>query len=161
MAKIVDASTIMPLICYMVDMTTKDTIYNLPNLGCLLGSAYHAEEARLAAALAKAEINISPAEYVILRILFAHGEMQQCEISRIICKDKASVSRNVKSLVSKELATARQISYKCSMVSLTDKGESLETRLLDIAETLQNGLSERISAQQMDNLREILEKIIN
>lgn len=139
----------------------KEDIYDMPNIGCLLGIAYQAELARLAAALSAAGLEITTAEYVIMRMLYTHSEMQQCELSRIIGKDKASVSRSVKSLADKELVENRQLSYKCSIVSLSDKGQSMMPRLLEIAKQQQNLLSEKITQRQMETLREILQTIIN
>ncbi len=144
----------------MVDMLTMKTTYDFPNLGCLLGMAYQAEVARLTAALTESQLDITAAEYLILRILFSHGKIQQCEISRILGKDKASVNRSIHSLVNKGMIMADTVSYKCSMVSLTEKGLSMKPGLMNIAVKLNSKLSERISPQQMDNLREILALII-
>ncbi len=144
----------------MVDMTTIENIYELPNTGCLLGKAYQAEISRLNAALREAGLDISAAEYLILRVLCDNKAMQQCEISRILGKDKASVNRSIHSLAQKGLVDMNQVSYKCSVVSLTGDGESLMPRLLEIAEGLQRGLEEKISRQQMEILCEILRTII-
>lgn len=145
----------------MVDMTTIDHIYEIPNIGCLLGIAYQAEAARLASALSEAGLDITAAEYVILRTLYAQGSLQQCELARILIKDKASVSRGVQSLARKELVEASPVSHKCTIVSLTEKGESMKPQLLGIAKKMHKGLAEKITKPQMENLREILELIIN
>lgn len=144
----------------MVDMTTKETIYDIPNIGCLLGVAYQSEEARLSKELNNAGLGITAAEYLIIRILLAHGELQQCEISRILNKDRASISRSIKSLVEKGLIDARQISYKCCIVALSESGRALTPRILEIAGTLQQRLADRLTPEQMNNLREILLLII-
>lgn len=143
----------------MVDMTTKDNIYGIPNIGCLLGIAYQTEVTRLGSELAAQGLDITAAEYLILRVLYANGTLQQCDISRILCKDKAAVSRNIQSLSKKGLVSMEAVSYKCCMVSLTDSGESLRPRLMDIAGKLHQELAARITRQQMESLREILETI--
>ena len=146
----------------MVDMTTMSIAYELPNVGCLLGIAYQAEVSRLAAALREAGIDISAAEYLIMRILYAaDGAVQECEISLILIKDKASVSRSIRSLERKGLVLVSQKSYKCSMVSLTEEGERLRHRLMEIAAARHRKLVDRITPEQMDTLREILETIID
>lgn len=154
-------TTILGLSCYIVDMTTKDTIYDIPNIGCLLGVAYQAEEARLSKALNEARLGITAAEYVIIRLLLANGEMQQCEIARILNKDRASISRSIKYLEKKGIVSVNQISYKCCRVALSEAGNALKPNILGIAETLNKNLASRLSAQQMKNLREILTQIIN
>lgn len=144
----------------MVDMTTKDMTYDIPNIGCLLGMAYQSEAARLSRALTYAGIDITAAEYLILRVLFSKGRLQQCEISQTLGKDKASVNRSVLSLTRKGFVATTSVSYKCCIVALTDGGEALRPRLLDIARQLQQDLSHRITNEQMSRLREILVKII-
>lgn len=144
----------------MVDMTTNNNTYGIPNIGCLLGIAYQTEIARLGTALAEQGLGITPAEYLILRVLYAHGPVQQFEISRILCKDKAGISRSVQALSKKGLVDTDPVSYKCCIVSLTEAGESLKPRVLEIAEKRHRELAEKITSQQMQDLREILETII-
>ncbi len=137
-----------------------DRIYEIPNIGCLLGMAYQNETVRLSAALTRAEIDITAAEYIILRALFAHGTMQQCDISRILNKDRASVSRSIRSLQGKGLVTVSPVSYKCCMVSISEKTETLKPRIFEVADAVHAQLANRLSPQQMTDLREILETII-
>lgn len=158
--KIVVASTILSEGCYIVDMTTKDVIYDIPNLGCMLGMAYQAELCRLSKELAGSGLGITAAEYMIVRLLLAHGEMQQCEVSHILNKDRASISRSIKQLENKGLVVIKQLSYKCCLVSLSESGRALEPQILEIAEQLQQKLSERITPQQLNVLRETLKQII-
>lgn len=142
-------------------MKTKDDIYCIPNLGCLLGLAYQTEISRLNAALTAAATGITPAEYLILRILYTRGAIQQCDISRILGKDKASVSRSIHSLEKKGLVNSDAVSYKCCMVSLTGAGESLEPDIMDIAQKCHHDIAARLTTGQMDTLREILVRIID
>ena len=141
-------------------MTTMKLSYDIPNIGCLLGIAYQTETARLNSALSEADIDITAAEYLILRTLYSYGPIQQCEISKTLGKDKASINRSIHSLVKKGLISADTISYKCSIISLTPEGTSLKSKLIKIGERAHNRLSARISKQQMETLREILELII-
>lgn len=144
----------------MVDMTTMNTMYDIPNIGCLLGTAYQAESTRLSNALAEAGLEITVAEYLILRILLDHQTIQQCDIARILGKDKAAVSRSIQSLVKKGLVDASQVSYKCCMLSLSEKGEALGPLIIEIADARNKALAEKLSKQQMETLREILITII-
>lgn len=144
----------------MVEMTTKDMVYEIPNLGCLLGMAYQAELSRLSRVLGENGLGITAAEYLIIRLLLTRGKMQQCELSRTLNKDRASISRSIKSLENKGMVRVNQISYKCCIVSLTEQGRGMEPRVLDVAEKMQQGLAERITPGQMSNLREILKEII-
>ncbi len=145
----------------MVAMTSIENIYNMPNLGCLLGIAYQAELGRLSKALEEAGIGITAPEYLIMRLLKGQQSVQQCEIARILGKDKASISRNISSLVKKGLVRVETVSYKCSMVALTREGKTLEPRILKIASDLQQRLDSRLTPPQMDSLREILKAIID
>lgn len=141
-------------------MTTKETTYGIPNIGCLLGIAYQSEVARLTDALSNANLDITAAEYLILRVLFNNGSMQQCDISKVLDKDKGSISRTIQSLVKKGYVFTKPVSYKCCMVALTNEGRSIKPILLEIAEKLHNQLATKLTNEQMQNLREILETII-
>lgn len=131
------------------------------NIGCLLGTAYHAEETRLDATLRAAGIDISPAEYIILRILFSHGTLRQCDITRIVGKDRAAISRSIATLTQKGYVSVERVSSKCSKVTPTEKGSALRPVLLAIAASRQEALAERITPEQLNLLRQILIKIIN
>lgn len=153
-------STIFVNRCYIVAMMTKDDIYGIPNLGCLLGMAYQAEVGRLTTALNAAGIGITASEYLILRILFKNGAAQQCDISRILGKDKASVNRSIHALARKGLVLADAVSYKCCMVSLTEEGETMKPHIMEIAERLHNDMASKLTIRQMEDLHKILETII-
>ncbi len=157
---IVVATTIFELVCYSDDMTNEQNIYSIPNVGCLLGVAYQTEEARLAKALKDAGLDITTAEYLIMRLLLTNDVMQQCEISRVLRKDRASISRSIRSLERKGLAIVNQSSYKCCLVSLSERGRALEPGIMEIAQRLHAELASRITAQEMNILREILTQII-
>ena len=134
--------------------------YDMPNVGCMLGMAYQAEVGRLSAALSADGLDITAAEYVIMRLLYARGRLQQCDIARLIGKDKGAVSRCVKALVAKGYVTATAVSYKCCEVSMTDKGMALKPRIFAIAERQHDLLAQRLTPEQMKNLKEILNTLI-
>lgn len=137
-----------------------DNTYGFPNIGCLLGKAYQNELTRLASTLNDAHLDISPAEYLILRVLYHNGPSQQCDISRIISKDKASVSRTVNSMSKKGLVDTSQISHKCCIVALTHKGESLRQKIFEIATHQHTDLEAKLSDAELNTLCHILKKII-
>ncbi len=141
-------------------MTTEEMIYDIPNLGCLLGMAYQSELSRLSKVLTDEGLGISSAEYLIMRVLISGGKMQQCEITRVLNKDRASISRSIKSLETKGLVDVQQTSYKCCNVSLSEAGMKMVPQILKVAEQRQQKLSDRISPEEINKLREILTKII-
>lgn len=153
-------STIFAIRCYIIAMMKKDDIYGIPNLGCLLGMAYQAEVGRLTTALNAAGIGITASEYLILRILYKNGHTQQCDFSRILGKDKASVNRSIHALARKGLVLADAVSYKCCMVSLTEEGVTLKPQIMEIARRLHNDMASKLTIRQMEDLNKILETII-
>lgn len=142
-------------------MTTKSEIYDIPNVGCLLGIAYQAETSRLSEALADARLDITAAEYIILRLLSTRGPMQQCDISRALRKDKASVSRTLRSLHSSGLVTLTASGRKCSVGELSPQGKAMMPRLLEIGALQHDALTKRLSPRQIEDLQNILNLIIN
>lgn len=144
----------------MVDISTKMITYEFPNTGCLLGSAYQAQMAALADALKSASLDITPAEYIILRALYSGGTMQQCEIVRLLGKDKGAVCRTVANMAKKGIVVADAVSYKCVNVSLSDAGNQLRDKIDAIARDRHAALENIIGKEDLETLQRILKTIV-
>ena len=145
--------------CYIVAMTATTKIYDFPNVGCLLGSAYQQQVSNLASALDAARLDVSPAEYMVLRALYSGAPMQQCELWRTIGKDKAAVCRTVAAMVKKGLVSVTPVSRKCSMVSVTAKGEGIRPAIMEVAGKMHLSLAQKLSDDDFATLQRILEQI--
>lgn len=133
----------------------------MPNMGCLLGLAYQTEYSSLEATLKSEGVEISAPEYLVLRVIFNHEGLQLCEIGDILGKDKGAISRCVSALVRKQLVRTESVSHKCLRAYTSSKGEVLKPKILKVAALRQSELAEKLSEDEMQQLKTILTKIIN
>ena len=141
-------------------MKHENEIYGMPNMGCMLGTAYHCLVGQLAAILDTELPQVSVPEYMILRSLYFRDGMQICEIAGIVGKNKAVVSRTVKEMASKGLVKTEQVSHKCLKVYLTDKAEAIKSTVFAIADNRQRDLETLLGADRIAIFSECLSKII-
>lgn len=153
-------STILNLRCYMDTMTNEPYTYRMPNLGCLLGTAYQCQLRKLAIALDGAGLGITTTEYLVLRALYASDGMQQCEISDLLGKDKGAVSRCISGLVRKGLVTTESVSHKCLRVFISSEGRAIEPKVLKVARQRHEDLSHLLTAEELAMFGKVLVKII-
>lgn len=132
----------------------------MPNVGCMLGTAYQTLVSQLAEELEKAELRITVPEYLILRALYTQDGMQQCEIATMVGKDKGAISRCVSSMIKKGLVTTECVSYKCLLVYLSPKGKEIKPRVMEIAKSRHNALSSMLTPEERATFAKVLKKII-
>lgn len=141
-------------------MKEGNRIYDMPNLGCLLGTAYQTLSGRLAHTLARERLGITVPEYLILRALFTHDGMQQCEIGEMIGKDKGAICRGVKSLESKGFVRTVAVSHKCLRVYLSAKGMDIKPAVMKIAADKHSALVSLLTENELAALESALKKIL-
>ncbi|MDE6369567.1 MAG: MarR family transcriptional regulator [Muribaculaceae bacterium] len=141
-------------------MTKEKMTYQMPNVGCMIGTAYQALLSKLSLALADAGLDITPAEYMVLRVLYDQEGLQQCEIAEIIGRDKAGVSRCVAGMEKKGLVRTEAVSHKCLRVYLSDKGRSVEAAVMDVANERHRALEGLVDGRDMEVFVKVLRTII-
>lgn len=144
----------------MTSVMAVEKTYDIPSVGCLLGSAYQRLTSQLEAALKRDGLKISTAEYMILRALYFRDGLQQCEIAEMIGKDKSSICRSVSSLVRKGLVFTNPVSYKCIQVFITDEARNIKPRIMKIARRRDEALRELASESEISNFTRILKAIV-
>lgn len=142
-------------------MKNERTTYETPCVGCLIGSAFQKLTTQLEAALKAAGLEITSAEYMILRALYSQDGLQQCEIAGMVGKDKASICRSVTALSGKGLVRSEQLSHKCRRVWLTEAGRGIESRIMTIAGERHKALSAIASESDLEALVRVLVSIMN
>lgn len=142
-------------------MKNETVTYAMPYVGCLIGAAFQRLTAQLEAALKAAGLKISPAEYMILRALYSHDGLQQCEIGVMVGKDKAAISRSVTALAGKGLVKSEQVSHKCCRVWLTAGGRDIEQRIMAVADARHKALTDMVSGNDLEAFLRVLRAIMN
>lgn len=133
----------------------------MPNVGCLIGTAYQRELTRLAGDLLEADLNLTTTEYLVLRALYTCDGMQQCEIADLISKDKAAVCRCVSAMQRKGLVSTESVSHKCLRVYLSPTGREIEPTVLSVADKRQNDFAAIASPEEIEIFVSVLNKMIN
>lgn len=152
-----------PYLCFCCysSMKAENNTYQAPAIGCMLGTANQILLRELEKALKEAALNLTTLEYLILRALYSKDGIQQCEIAEMVGRDKAGICRGVSALVKKNLVRTEPISYKCLKVYLTDEALSIQSRVMQVAESRHQSLMELIGRDEFDTFTKVLEKIIN
>ncbi len=132
----------------------------MPNIGCLIGAAYQQQLSGLSAALAAKGLDITPMEYLVLRCLYTHDGMQQCDISTLIGKDKAGVSRCISAMERKGLVRVEAVSHKCRRIWLADHGTAIEPMIMQVAADRHQTLTDIINPDDMETFVSVLKLIL-
>ena len=133
----------------------------MPNVGCMLGSAYQQQLSLLSTALTDAGLDIVPSEYLVLRGLYSSDGMQQCEVATLLGKDKAGVSRCVGTMEKKGLVSTEVVSHKCRRIWLSDKGKSIEPLIMKVAEQRHEAVMKLASPEDMEIFVKVLKLRLN
>ncbi len=134
--------------------------YQMPNVGCMIGTAYQSLLSKLSVALANAGLDLTCSEYLILRVLYDEEGLQQCDIAELIGKDKAGVSRCVAGMEKKGLVRTEAVSHKCQRVYLSDKGKSIEAAVKGVANERHHDLEGLVDGKDMEIFVKVLRAII-
>lgn len=135
--------------------------YDMPYVGCLLGSAFQRLTTQLDAVLKREGLGITSAEYMILRALYSKDGLQQCEIVDMVGKDKSSICRSISILAKKELIRTEPISYKCIKVWLTGKALQIQPQILKIAKERHDELLNLTTDKDLEVFVRVLKAIVN
>ena len=141
-------------------MTKETKTYQMPNVGCMIGTAYQILLSRLSEALADAGLDVTTSEYLVLRVLYCEEGLQQCEIADIIGKDKAGVCRCVAAMERKGLVRTESVSHKCLRVYLSDKGRAIEKQIMRVANERHMALANAADSKDMESFVKVLKAII-
>lgn len=142
-------------------MTNEQFTYQMPNAGCMLGTAYQILASQLAGKLTEAGLALTVPEYMILRALYTQDGMQQCEIGSMLGKDKGAISRCVTTMVRKKLVTTESVSHKCLRVFLSPEGHRIRDIILTIADERHRALESLLTPDEMNCFATVLKKIIS
>lgn len=141
-------------------MKENSKIYNMPNMGCMIGTAYQIMVSQLEEALKSAGLNISVPEYLIIRVLYDYDGIQQCEIASVLGKDKAAVCRTIGAMVKKGLVVTQSISHKCQRVFLTPKSEEMKPSIIAVAAEREKHFKSMGTEEEYETFSKMIRKII-
>ena len=132
----------------------------VPALGCAIALISQRLISQLGEALADAGLNITAAEYIVMRALYTANGAQQCEIAAMVGKDKASVCRTVNSLRAKGYLSTTPVSHKCRTVHLTPAAFSIKDQIANVAGERHSALADILSPDEFKSFSSIVNKIV-
>ena len=138
----------------------ENLLYDKPNTGCLIGTAFQTLFSRLNDALLQSGLDITVAEYMVLRALYQRDGQQQCDLAEAVGKDKGAISRCVAAMARKGLVKIESVSHKCRNVYLAERGRLVEPAVMTIAAERHEAITSVLSPREIDNLHSALSKII-
>lgn len=112
--------------------------------------------------LKKANIEITPEQFVLLNIISQFPGITQYELTNMVYKDKSNLSRMLDGLENKGYLN-RILDTKGSRVvkrlSITPKGIRSVDRITPMIKILQDNTTKGISREELDTLKDILARI--
>lgn len=142
-------------------MKNEKKLYGMPNMGCMVGTAYQILLSRLSETLSAYGLNLTPGEYMVLRALYTCEGLQQCELADMVGKDRGAICRCVAAMVKKGLIRTESVSHKCLRVYVAPKGREIESKVMAVAKDRHDALGSLLTPEEMTTFSIVLEKIIN
>lgn len=107
------------------------------------------------------EYDITPEQWGMLRCLSENEGVAPTELAEIILKDKPNTTRIAKKLKTKGLVTyqASKLDKRSYLIFITKKGIQLLAQVLPIIMSLKKQAVQGISAEQIEELKSLLNKI--
>ena len=118
--KIVDVATILKNYCFIIMKVT-----NLNTLGYFVDRTFTNMVKFLNYELSEAGVGLQHPQFTIMMVLGSEDGISQSEITEIVDRDKASVSRNIKYLEGKGYIKKEGRDRKTNLIFLTEKGKEI------------------------------------
>ncbi len=95
----------------------------------------------------------------ILEIIMNKGSLKQAELTTILCRDRTTISRTLKTLENKDYIKKEKIDNKVFIITLSDKGIDVMEKTQDIVNEFRSKILSNFTEEEIENLYTYLEKI--
>lgn len=142
-------------------MKSKDDISNLriDTLGYYLDRALNVMVKRLNRLFSEHHIDLQHSQYTILKVLWCQDGLSQSQLSKILGKDPAAISRALNYLQQKGYVERVSLDTKTNAIYLTDYANKRKNEIEHIADLVTAISTTDISDEQKKLLEQLLEKI--
>lgn len=142
-------------------MKTIDNSFELQidTLGYYLDRALNVMVKRLNSLFAKHHIDLQHSQYIILKVLWYRNGVSQSQLSKILGKDPAAISRALNYLEQKGYIKRESLNSKTNAVYLTDYADSKKNEIEHIAELVTEISTKGMNDEQREILKELLTEI--
>jgi len=95
----------------------------------------------------------------ILEIIMNKGSLKQSELTTILCRDRTTISRTLKTLENKDYIKKEKIDNKVFIITLSDKGIDVMEKTQDIVNEFRSNILSNFTEEEIENLYTYLERI--
>lgn len=107
------------------------------------------------------QYDIAPEQRATLEIIKYEKDVNQTKISKILGKDKTTVSRALRTLEKKELIIKDRIDRRTNLIKLSPKGEDILEKTKNEVKDFRQSIVQNISDEEFKLLNSLLEKVVS
>lgn len=149
-------------ICKIVQQEEADILFRLRNSITRTASRLHtATRLYLQTELKKANIDITPDMYLILRCLWEKDGRHQQELANLVFKDKASITKLITNLEKRQLVRRQPDlqDRRSNLVLLTARGKKLKEKVYPILMRFMEIIESEANSSEITETQRVLEKL--
>lgn len=142
-------------------MKTIDDSFELQidTLGYYLDRALNVMVKKLNRLFAEHHIDLQHSQYVILKVLWCSNGLSQSQLSKILGKDPAAISRALNYLEQKGYIKRENLNSKTNGVYLTDYADSRKDEIEHMADLVTELSTKGMNDEQREIMRQLLTEI--
>lgn len=142
-------------------MKTVDNSFELQidTLGYYLDRALNVMVKRLNRLFSEHHIDLQHSQYTVLKVLWCRNGISQSQLSKILGKDPAAISRALNYLEQKGYIKRESLNSKTNAVYLTDYADSKKNEIEYIADLVTEISTKGMNDEQREILKELLTEI--
>lgn len=142
-------------------MKTIDDSFELQidTLGYYLDRALNVMVKKLNRLFAEHHIDLQHSQYIILKVLWCRNGLSQSQLSKILGKDPAAISRALNYLEQKGYIKRENLNSKTNAVYLTDYADSRKDEIEHMADLVTELSAKGMNDEQREILRQLLTEI--
>lgn len=131
----------------------------IDTLGYYLDRALNVMVKRLNRLFSEHHIDLQHSQYTVLKVLWCRNGISQSQLSKILGKDPAAISRALNYLEQKGYIIRESLNSKTNAVYLTDYADSKKNEIEHIADLVTEISTKGMNDEQREILKELLTEI--
>lgn len=138
---------------------TNNSLLNIDTLGYYLDRALNAMVKSLNKQFWEHNIDLQHSQYIVLKVLWCVDGVSQSQLSKLLGKDPAAVSRALNYLESKGYIVRKSINNKTNGIYLTEYADSRRAEIEHIADVVTDTATKGMNGHQREIIIQLLTKI--
>ena len=105
------------------------------------------------------QYDIAPEQRATLELIKYEEDINQTKISKILGKDKTTISRALRTLENKGLIIRNKADRRTNIIKLSPKGEEILEKSQEEVKVFRQSIIQNLSNEEFDTLKTLLEKV--